>query len=168
MTPHTIDKLGAELRVGDIVVQDLPDGSCDIHRIGRIAEYPAARNTAGQPMPNFVGDTSFVAVIPDGIDFDIECGWCGHTERNVALTAEDARRAADGHACHARIAYGTGDIPSWRHTVADHEHFHVLAEFKPTSVPPPPTDLDRYLPPPCERLVWPEPIQDPAYPTVAS
>jgi hypothetical protein len=39
----------------------------------------------------------FVAVIQDGIDFDIECGRCGYTERNVATSEDAARRVADAH-----------------------------------------------------------------------
>jgi hypothetical protein len=39
----------------------------------------------------------FCAVIPDGIDYDIECGVCGHRERNVAASEDEARRVADAH-----------------------------------------------------------------------
>jgi hypothetical protein len=40
-----------------------------------------------------------VAVIPDGIDFDIECGVCGERVRNVATDPREARRVADQHVC---------------------------------------------------------------------
>lgn len=39
----------------------------------------------------------FCEVIPDGIDFNIECGWCGYTERNVATNEDEARQVADAH-----------------------------------------------------------------------
>lgn len=69
---------------------------------------------------------------------------------------------------HARIAYSVGDSPRWRHTIADGEVFHVLADLRPAAVPPAAPDLDRYAPVPCERLVWPAPIEDPAYPAVVA
>jgi hypothetical protein len=43
------------------------------------------------------GQDHFVAVIQDGIDFNIECGLCGDTERNVAVTRGGARQVADAH-----------------------------------------------------------------------
>lgn len=39
----------------------------------------------------------FVEVTRDGIDFDIECGWCGYTERNVATDERAARCVANAH-----------------------------------------------------------------------
>jgi hypothetical protein len=39
----------------------------------------------------------FVEVRADGIDFDIECGACGYTERNVATDPAVARLIADAH-----------------------------------------------------------------------
>ena len=43
------------------------------------------------------GVDHFVVVIPDGIDFDIECGLCGYTCRNVATSEDEARVVADAH-----------------------------------------------------------------------
>jgi hypothetical protein len=133
MAPPTVDRLGVDLRVGDIIVQALPDESYAIHRIGRLAEYP------GRYLSTVHRD-------PD------------HPRRIRRATVESG---------HARIAYGTGDTPRWRLTAADCEVFHVLSEFKrPTA--PPTIGFDQYLPPPCDRLVWPEPIRDPALPAVTS
>jgi hypothetical protein len=42
-------------------------------------------------------ESRWVAVIPDGVDFDIECGFCGHRQRNVATSADEAWRVADEH-----------------------------------------------------------------------
>jgi hypothetical protein len=43
------------------------------------------------------GAAHFVEIRADGIDFDIECGWCGYTERNVATDPAVARLIADAH-----------------------------------------------------------------------
>jgi hypothetical protein len=119
MAPPTVDRLGVDLRVGDIIVQALPDESYAIHRIGRLAEYP------GRYLSTVHRD-------PD------------HPRRIRRATVDSG---------HARIAYGTGDTPRWRLK-------------RPTA--PPTIGFDQYLPPPCDRLVWPEPIRDPALPAVTS
>jgi hypothetical protein len=40
MKPSTHDVYGLDLLLGDTLVQAFPDGTFDIHRIDRIAEYP--------------------------------------------------------------------------------------------------------------------------------
>lgn len=49
------------------------------------------------PDVDYEPDGHFVEVFRDGVDFDIECGRCGHTARNVAGSEEGARRVADAH-----------------------------------------------------------------------
>ncbi len=53
---------------------------------------------------------SFVAVVPDGIDYRIECGLCGLTVRGFAAPWP-ARDAADRHEreCPERDNYEWGD-----------------------------------------------------------
>jgi hypothetical protein len=45
-------------------------------------------------------ETHWCQVRQDGIDYDIECGLCGYTERNVATSYEAARAVANAHEDH--------------------------------------------------------------------
>lgn len=83
LRPRTTTKLGADLVVGDIVVQALPNGSLMTHRIAEIAPYPYAPHLGtygpGNARIVYGGGGPKAArwrkTAPDASTFQILSGW---------------------------------------------------------------------------------------------
>lgn len=84
-------------RFGDFYAAPFPTFNAE--RFGFDATDPDEFDQLDAEWTRLITARRTVAVIPDGVDFDIECGACGARERNVATDPIEARRVADQHVC---------------------------------------------------------------------